>query len=241
MDYLIKAIVFGNIVHQIGDSLKKKINSKKKIDHGLSAGEIKRRMVGIPVYKLSTYSEDDICVISDDDDRKTVSFYFINKPDALDYFDMAKLYHNFGNDWRIFDTPLSDFIDQEGQRDLSIRLVPESSQIKNAIKEKEKEKDMPTSTPDDNINIFTGVPVFKPSELRLHLSKTGEHLRPAFLRKEDLQERLTAWDMSTDTIEVSSLEETIQEMKDSSTNKSNDILFIGGHGDTSWTWINETY
>ncbi|KAL3628354.1 hypothetical protein CASFOL_027400 [Castilleja foliolosa] len=175
-----KANKFCNIFHRIGNLLKKKRNSEKKIDHGLSAGEIKRRMVGIPVYKLSTYSEDDAFVISDHDDRKTVSFYFISKPDALDFFDTTKLHYDLGKDWRIFDTPLSDVYillirKGKGFRVLA-RLVPESSQIKNAIEEK---KDMSAS--DDNI--FTGVPVFKPSKLRLHATKTGEKFCPAYLRK----------------------------------------------------------
>ncbi|KAL3628352.1 hypothetical protein CASFOL_027398 [Castilleja foliolosa] len=51
---------------------------------------------------------------------------------------------------------------------------------------------------------------------------------------EDFQERLIAMSMSPDTIEVASLEETIQEMMDSSTSKSNDILFVG-YWDTRYT------
>ncbi|KAL3625155.1 hypothetical protein CASFOL_030609 [Castilleja foliolosa] len=56
---------------------------------------------------------------------------------------------------------------------------------------------------------------------------TEELLCPAYLRMEDLLEGLNELQCSHATIEVTSLEETIKEMKNSSTNKSNDILFRG--------------
>ncbi|KAL3628346.1 hypothetical protein CASFOL_027392 [Castilleja foliolosa] len=228
MDFLVdEAIKVCKIYLRISDFLKTIQNIKIKTDHALSAREIKRRMAGISVYKLSNYEDHNIFLKHQDDSSKDVSFYFISKPDALDFFDMAKLYHNFENDWRIFDTPLSKIIDKEGYE--IRRLVPELSQIKNAIEEKWKE----TGTRD---NFFTGVPVFMSNNLRPHRTRRGERLRLAFLRKEDLQERLNAMSISPGTIKVASLEETIQEMKDSSTSKSNDILFVG-YGDTSWTWL----
>ncbi|KAL3628351.1 hypothetical protein CASFOL_027397 [Castilleja foliolosa] len=242
MDYFyVEAIKFCNnvngISHFLVESIKFCNSLKKKIDHhGLSAGKIKRRMVGIPVYKVSNYEERDALLVTDEV-TKAVSFYFISKPDALDFFDKIKLLENFIIDWRVFDTPLSNIIDEGGDEGVAVRLVPESSQIKNAIEEKGRE----TGTPD---NIFAGVPVFMSSNLTLHLIETGERFRPAYLRKEDLQERLTAMGVSSSTIKVSSLEETIHEMKDSSTSKSNDILFIG-HGGTSYImgtiyWLHET-
>ncbi|KAL3628407.1 hypothetical protein CASFOL_027453 [Castilleja foliolosa] len=241
MGFLVnEAIKVWNIVLPIGNFLKMIHNIIiKETDHSLSADEIKRRMAGIYVYKLSNYKEGeererdarkeryehDIFIVSKDD-SKAVSFYFISKPDALDFFDKIKLSENYVNGWRIIDTPLSNIMDEEGDEGVAVRLVPELSQIKNAIEEKWKE----TGTRD---NYFTGVPVFMSSNLRPHLTRTGERLRLAFLRKlkEDLQERLTALGVSPGTIKVVSLEETIQEMKDSSTSKSNDILFVG-HGDT---------
>ncbi|KAL3628347.1 hypothetical protein CASFOL_027393 [Castilleja foliolosa] len=214
---------FSDIVHRMANNMKKMLHG-----HGLSAAEIRKRMAGIPAYKLSNYTDNKVFINSDHDENKRFPLHFITKPDALDFLETAKLHYDLERDWRIVDTPLSDVIDDE-----TIRFVPDLLQIKNAIKEKGKEKDMPAS--DDKI--FIGVPIFKTSEFTLEV--TGEIFRPAFLRKEDLQERLAAMNISPeDSIEVGSLEETIQEMKDRSTSKSNDILFIG-LGDTSWTWLHE--
>ncbi|KAM3249797.1 hypothetical protein P3L10_011567 [Capsicum annuum] len=63
---------------------------------------------------------------------------------------------------------------------VAFRLIPEASQVKNAMKEIER-----AGTSDDS---FYGVPVFQVEELSS--KKPKKRYRPVFFRKEDLENSL---------------------------------------------------
>ncbi|KAL7085968.1 hypothetical protein ACP275_14G310100 [Erythranthe tilingii] len=184
-------------------------------DYALSNTEIKNRMAEIPVYKLSNDSQDKIEGISEFGDRK-IRFYFLNKPDALNFKERIEC----SPDARMFDARLTEVVDFEGDT-APIRLIPELSEVKNAIQEKKKHI---AGFPD---GVFAGVPVFQSD--RLIVKGEGEQkYRPAFLRKTDLEKALAnaKAPKQRGTIQVAALEDIIQEMKDCSTSKWNDAVFV---------------
>lgn len=110
---------------------------------------------------------------------------------------------------------------------VAFRLIPEASQIKNALMEKEKEK---AGSLDDE---FLGVPVFQSRSLILRSQNKG--YRPVFFRKEDLENSLLRASqqqrrlnplLRQGDIEVASLEDIIKGMKDDSCSTWDDVVFI---------------
>ncbi|KAL3625154.1 hypothetical protein CASFOL_030608 [Castilleja foliolosa] len=138
-----------NIVDRIGDSVKR--IQHRYTNHGMSTGEIKRRMGGVPIFRVSNYAEDVPVHVSGE-----FNLCFISKKDAKTFLDKLKTENNLPSDFRVIYNPLGDLLLNE-ENVIPIRLVPESSQIKNALQVKEKDN---KHTPDKNSS-FTGVPVFK--------------------------------------------------------------------------------
>ncbi|XP_012838282.1 PREDICTED: protein TIC 22-like, chloroplastic [Erythranthe guttata] len=184
-------------------------------DYALSNTEIKNRLAEIPVYKLSNDSQDNIKGISEFGDRK-IGFYFLNKPDALNFKERIEC----SPDARIFDARLTEVIDFEGDP-APIRLIPELSEVKNAIQEKKKH------IAGFSDGVFAGVPVFQSDSLIVK-GEGEQKYRPAFLRKTDLEKALAnaKAPKQRGTIQVAALEDIIQEMKDCSTFKWNDVVFV---------------
>ncbi|KAL9144441.1 hypothetical protein ABFS82_14G296700 [Erythranthe guttata] len=184
-------------------------------DYALSNTEIKNRLAEIPVYKLSNDSQDNIKGISEFGDRK-IGFYFLNKPDALNFKERIEC----SPDARIFDARLTEVIDFEGDP-APIRLIPELSEVKNAIQEKKKH------IAGFSDGVFAGVPVFQSDSLIVK-GEGEQKYRPAFLRKTDLEKALAnaKAPKQRGTIQVAALEDIIQEMKDCSTSKWNDAVFV---------------
>ncbi|XWS35207.1 hypothetical protein CRYUN_Cryun21dG0106400 [Craigia yunnanensis] len=108
---------------------------------------------------------------------------------------------------------------------VALRLIPESSQIKNALRERER-----AGFSDDG---FPGVPVFQSRSLVLR--SQNKSYRPVFFRKEDLEQSLLRASHQQNQlnpafrpgdIQVGVFEEIIKGMKDSSTSTWDDVVFI---------------
>ncbi|KAL9253261.1 TIC 22-like, chloroplastic-like protein [Drosera capensis] len=130
---------------------------------------------------------------------------------------------------------------------VAFRLVPEASQIVHALKEKLKEKEKEkvvlgfhpslchlqemgrTSSFDKT---FSGIPIFESPNLTL-MTKDKRYL-PLFFRKEDLEKSLQrarqrmsfSFPAREGDIQVAALEEIIEGMKDPSSSKWDDAVFV---------------
>ncbi|GFP95117.1 protein tic 22-like chloroplastic [Phtheirospermum japonicum] len=176
----------------------------------LSSAEIKKRLAGISVYKVSNTSES-ICLLHNDVNR-AIQLFFISGHDACDFLDdQVGVVDDLTKDpWKILDTPLCELADEFEAGEPPIRLVPVMSQVKSAIKS---------------------------NYLKLYIGE-GKKYSPAFLRKEDLDSAryalLAPNHINKDVIQVSTLEDIIKEMKDSSISKSNDVIFVGPGISRQW-------
>ncbi|KAL7085963.1 hypothetical protein ACP275_14G309600 [Erythranthe tilingii] len=105
-------------------------------------------------------------------------------------------------------------------RHMYIRLVPDMSEVKNALKERKK-----AGFHSDN---FSGVPVFQSDALNTKVDGSSSNLRPAFFTKADLEKALRDKKRDTDSeiIQVTALEVIIQEMKDCTISKWNDVVLV---------------
>ncbi|KAL8030657.1 hypothetical protein ABFX02_14G299400 [Erythranthe guttata] len=181
--------------------------------------EIKKRMPAVPVYKVSNYTQGDVSTVSTFSDTQA-KFYFITRPDARDYLRLT------GHDptvFKVIDTPLSDVVDFEGYG-VPIRLVPDLSQVKNAIQVRKNRQNKHIASPDDDT--FSGVPIFWCDTLTINSGKEPYLYHPAFLRKEDLDKALDKIQGPRGVVKVDSLEHMINEMKDSLTSKWNDKVIV---------------
>ncbi|XP_012838281.1 PREDICTED: protein TIC 22-like, chloroplastic [Erythranthe guttata] len=174
-------------------------NSQHSADYALSDAEIKKRMAGVSVYKLSNDSQHELCRPSEYGDR-VIQFYFLNKPDALRFKDIFIC----SPDTRIFDAPLTE---QQLSHQVGTGLMGSKKRCSDITyelasypQEKEKQK---AGFPDGT---FAGVPVFQ-KDLETALAKTKAPKQRG-------------------TVQVAALEDIIQEMKDCSTSKWNDVVFV---------------
>lgn len=108
---------------------------------------------------------------------------------------------------------------------VAFRLIPEPSQVRNALREREK-----AGVFDDG---FSGVPVFQSRSLVLR--SQNKSYRPVFFRKEDLEKSLMRASrqqrklnpaLRQGDIQVAVFEEIIKSMKESSTSMWDDVVFI---------------
>ncbi|KAL0927933.1 hypothetical protein M5K25_002158 [Dendrobium thyrsiflorum] len=189
---------------------------------------IEERLSGVPVYALANAAEEFVLVSGIRTERSLGLFCF-KKEDAEALLDQMKsLNKDMREGSKVVPIALNKVF-QLKVDGVAFRLIPDQKQVLNAVKLKEKSWKAAAADDDD----FLGVPVFQSKSLALR--SQGKRYRPAFFRKEDLEDSLLK--ASRDqrqlnpsyrkgNIEVSVLEEIISAMKGSSSSDWDDIVFI---------------
>ncbi|OIT00244.1 PREDICTED: protein TIC 22-like, chloroplastic [Nicotiana attenuata] len=196
-------------------------NSVKK--QSLSTEAIEERLAGVPVYALSNASEEFV-LVSGVSTGKNLGLFCFSEADAEALRQqMESMDPTMRNGSRVVPVALNKVF-QLKVDGVAFRLIPEASQVKNAIKERER-----TGTSDES---FYGVPVFQSRSLILR--SQNKRYRPVFFRKEDLENSLLRASQQQGRlnpalkgdIQVAVLEDIIQGMKDTSTSKWDDVVFV---------------
>ncbi|PHT26466.1 Protein TIC 22-like, chloroplastic [Capsicum baccatum] len=197
-----------------------KIDVKKQ---PLSTETIEERLGGVPVYALSNASQEFV-LVSGVKTGKSLGLFCFSEADAGALLkQMESMDPSMRNGSRVVPVALNKVF-QLKVDGVAFRLIPEASQVKNAMKERER-----SGTSDDS---FYGVPVFQSRSLVL--KSQNKRYRPVFFRKEDLENSLVRASQQQGRlnpalkgdIQVAVLEDIIQGMKDSSTSKWDDIVFV---------------
>ncbi|KAL2489807.1 protein TIC [Forsythia ovata] len=197
----------------------------------MSDEEIVKHFCRVPVH-YSRFSDGEAkLMISPKDPMKSFLGFFFDKADAMAFMDTPS---EFGIDPHADSEPLDVAIDFNMANGI-VKFIPEASEVKNALQVKKK-----AGLPHKNLS---GVPVFESKNLSIcqdYLRLTNEgclnQRRPVFFKKEDLEKSLAKAraeshdgrsniiDLETQ-IEVASLEDIVQAMKDSSTSEWNNVYF----------------
>jgi hypothetical protein len=190
----------------------------------LSNEVIDERLAGVPVYALSNGSEEFV-LVSGKSTNKSLGLFCFKKEDAEALLAQIKnLDPDMQKGSKVVAVALNKVV-QLKLNGVAFRLIPESSQVKNALTEMEK-----IGISDDG---FSGVPVFQSKSLIL--KSQNKSYRPAFFRKEDLENSLRRAAREQNQInpafrrgdiQVAVLEDVLKGMKESSTSKWDDIVFI---------------
>ncbi|KAJ8755466.1 hypothetical protein K2173_019264 [Erythroxylum novogranatense] len=191
----------------------------------MSNEAIEERLAGVPVYALSNPNEEFV-LISGASSGKSVGLICFKKEDAEALLEQMKsmdpAMRKAGS--KVVAIALNKVF-QLKVNGVAFRLIPDSSQIRNALREREK-----AGSNDDG---FTGVPVFQSRSLVLRSQKKS--YRPVFFRKEDLENSLQRAShqqkklnpaFRQGDIQVAVFEEIIKGMKESSTSTWDDVVFI---------------
>ncbi|PON95513.1 Tic22-like [Trema orientale] len=191
---------------------------------GMSTEAIEERLAGVPVYALSNSAEEFV-LVSGASSGKSLGLFCFKKEDAEALLEQIEsLDPRMRSGSKVVAVALNKVF-QLKVDGVSFRLIPETSQVKNALKEREK-----AGVTDDG---FPGVPVFQSKSLILR--SQNKSYRPVFFRKEDLEKSLIRASREQGRlnpgfrpgqIEVAVLEEVIKGMKESSTSKWDDVVFI---------------
>ncbi|KAE8688425.1 Protein TIC 22-like [Hibiscus syriacus] len=207
---------------RIADSSKTQIelNSKKG-----PAEKIEERLAGVPVYALSN-PEEEFVLVSGVSSKKSLGLLCFKKEDAEALLEQMKSMdpgmRKGGS--KVVAIAL-DKVVQLQVAGVALRLVPDSTQIKNALRERER-----AGFSDDS---FPGVPVFQSRSLVLR--SQNKSYRPVFFRKEDLEQSLLRASRDQNQlnpalrpgdIQVAVFEDIIKGMKDSSMSNWDDVVFI---------------
>ncbi|KAI5653815.1 hypothetical protein M9H77_31002 [Catharanthus roseus] len=198
--------------------------SNKRRSLALSTEAIEERLAGVPVYALSNSSEEFV-LVSGFKTGKNLGLFCFSEADAAALLEQMKsMDPSMRNGSQVVAVALNKVF-QLKVDGVAFRLIPEVSQIKNAISERQK-----AGTPDDS---FRGVPVFQSKSLALR--SQNRRYRPVFFRKEDLENSLQRASRQQKTmnpalragdVQVAVLEDIIQGMKDDSSAEWDDIVFI---------------
>lgn len=190
----------------------------------MSTEAIEERLAGVPVYALSNASEEFV-LVSGASSGKSLGLFCFRKEDAEALLQqIGSLDPRMQHGSKVVAVALNKVF-QLKVNGVSFRLIPEACQVKNALKEREK-----AGISDDG---FPGIPVFQSKSLILRSQKKS--YRPAFFRKEDLEKSLLRASREQGRlnpgfrqgdIEVAVLEDVIKNMKESSTSKWDDVVFI---------------
>uniref|UniRef100_A0A0D9WXS0 Tic22-like family protein n=1 Tax=Leersia perrieri TaxID=77586 RepID=A0A0D9WXS0_9ORYZ len=197
----------------------------------LPVAEIEERLAGVPVYALANSSQEFVLVSSSRDGGKSargavpppaLGLLCFRKEDADAL--LAQMDGDMAAGSTVVPVALNKVIQLKSDG-VAFRFVPDSSQVANAMKLMENEGDV-------NVG-FQGVPVFQSRSLVL--MSDNKRYRPVFFRKEDLDNSLHRASrdqqkpnpaVKMGDIQVSSLENIIKSMKDSSSSKWDDAVFI---------------
>lgn len=197
-----------------------KIDVKKQ---PLSIETIEERLGGVPVYALSNASQEFV-LVSGVSTGKNLGLFCFSEADAEALRQqMVTMDPSMQNGSRVVPVALNKVF-QLKVDGVAFRLIPEASQVKNAMKERER-----TGMSDES---FYGVPVFQSRSLILR--SQNKRYRPVFFRKEDLENSLVRAAQQQGRlnpamkgdIQVAVLEDIIQGMKDTSTSKWDDVVFV---------------
>ncbi|KAG2641398.1 protein TIC 22-like, chloroplastic [Panicum virgatum] len=199
----------------------------------LPSAEIEERLAGVPVYALAN-AANEIVLVSSARAGGQHGGGGARPPPALGLLcfrkeDADALLEQMEGDMRagscVVPVALNKVIQLKSDG-VAFRFLPDSSQVANAIKLMQDEGLYAREG-------FPGVPVFQSRSLVL--MSDNKRYRPVFFRKEDLDNSLyrTSRDQQKpnpavrlgDT-QVSSLEDIIKSMKDSSSSKWDDVVFI---------------
>ncbi|WOK94502.1 hypothetical protein Cni_G03205 [Canna indica] len=190
----------------------------------MTTEDIEERLAGVPVYALSNAAEEFV-LISGVRTGKSLGLFCFKKEDAEALLEqMRSMNRDMREGSKVVPVALNKVF-QLKVDGVAFRFVPDSSQVANAIKVKMNEG--------DPVDDFPGVPVFQSRSLVLR--SENKRYRPAFFRKEDLEESLLRASrqqrqlnpaLRRGDIKVSVLEDIITAMKDSSTSNLDDIVFI---------------
>lgn len=185
---------------------------------------IEERLAGVPVYALSNSAEEFV-LVSGVKTGKSLGLFCFKREDAESLLEQMKsMDPGMRRGSRVVAVALNKVF-QLKIDGVSFRLIPESTQIKNALREMER-----AGVSDD---AFSGVPVFQSRSLIM--KSQNKRYRPVFFRKEDLENSLLRASRQQNQlnpafrqgdIQVGVLEEMIKGMKESSTSEWNDVVFI---------------
>ncbi|KAK4778239.1 hypothetical protein SAY87_018426 [Trapa incisa] len=195
--------------------------------------DIEERLAGVPVYALSNSAEEFV-LVSGAATKKSLGLFCFREEDAEALLEQMKsMDPGMRGGSRVVPVALNKVF-QLKVDGVAFRLIPECSQIKNAIKVRQMDG--------FSDEAFYGVPVFQSKSLIL--KSLNKSYRPVFFRKEDLenslqrasyqQHRLNPFLRQGD-IQVSVFEEIIHGMKEGSDTKWDDIVFIPPGFDVSTT------
>ncbi|KAF3456687.1 hypothetical protein FNV43_RR01341 [Rhamnella rubrinervis] len=192
----------------------------------MSTEAIEERLAGVPVYALSNAAEEFV-LVSGSSTVKSLGLFCFKKEDAETLLEhIRSMDPGMQSGSKVVAVALNKVF-QLKVDGVAFRLIPETSQVKYALKEREK------TGISDHGKGFPGVPVFQSKSLILRSQKKS--YRPAFFRKEDLEKSLLRASRQQNQlnpgfrqgdIEVAVLEEVIKGMKESSESKWGDIVFI---------------
>lgn len=193
-------------------------------DLAMATEDIEERLSGVPVYALSN-ADEEFVLVSGVSSGRNLGLFCFNKDDADSLLEqMRSMDPGMRKSSKVVAVALNKVF-QLRLNGVAFRFIPDSSQIKNAIKVNQS-----AGISDSG---FSGVPVFQSQSLILKADKS--RYRPIFFRKEDLENSLRKAShqqrkfnpaLRQGDIQVSVLEEIIKSMKESSTSKWDDVIFI---------------
>ncbi|KAL1812593.1 hypothetical protein ACET3Z_022658 [Daucus carota] len=190
----------------------------------LSIQEIEERLAGVPVYALSNPS-DEFVLVSSGTSGKSLGLFCFREEDVHTLLEQMKsMDPGMRQGSKVVPVALNKVF-QLKVDGVGFRLIPDSTQITNAINEREK-----AGVSDGS---FSGVPVFQSRSLILKSQKT--RYRPVFFRKEDLENSLLKASrdqrkmnpaLKEGDIQVAVFEDILMGMKDNSSSEWDDVVFI---------------
>lgn len=190
----------------------------------MSTEAIEERLAGVPVYALSN-SDEEFVLLSGVRSGKSLGLFCFKREDAEALLEQMKAMDpGLRRGSKVVAVALNKVF-QLKLDGVAFRFIPDSCQIMHALKEKENVG--------DSAEGFPGVPVFQSRSLIL--SSQNKRYRPVFFRKEDLDKSLLRASRQQNhlnpafrrgDVQVCVLEEIIKGMKESSSSKWDDVVFI---------------
>ncbi|CAA3016673.1 Hypothetical predicted protein [Olea europaea subsp. europaea] len=223
-------------------------------DYAMTADAIEERLAGVPVYALSNCSQEFV-LVSGVNTGKNLGLFCFSESDAETLLNQMKsMDSSMRSGSQVVAVALSKIF-QLKVDGVALRLIPEASQIQNAVMERKKAGVLDES--------FSGVPVFQSKSLILR--SQNKRYRPVFFRKvkkeddrtfnllllaiqlhmlfshvlliaqEDLEKSLLRASrqqhrlnpsLREGDIQVAVLEDIIRGMKDNSSSTWDDVVFV---------------